>query len=115
MGYAETIIFRPGFLAETSRGENRVTESIFGTVTGLLSYVSSSVQIPVGFLTISGLYYSVSLVWKVSKLGKAMCIAGNLGATGLPPAVHAIQKGSGDSSFTVIDNAGALKLSELNE
>jgi oxidoreductase len=30
LGYKETIVFRPGYLAGTSRGESRVAESIFG-------------------------------------------------------------------------------------
>ena len=43
-----------------------------------------------------------------------MCLAGKLGGEGLPPAVNATQGGK-DAKFTVINNAGALKLAEINE
>lgn len=54
LGYTETIVFRPGFLAQTNRADRRISESIFSKITGVLSYVSSSLEIPVRRL----------LVWK---------------------------------------------------
>lgn len=42
-------------------------------------------------------------------------MAGKLGLEGLPPAVKATQEGNDDAKFTVINNAGALKLAEINE
>ncbi|KJA28200.1 hypothetical protein HYPSUDRAFT_34582 [Hypholoma sublateritium FD-334 SS-4] len=96
LGYTETIVFRPGFLAQTNRAEHRLAENIFSKITGVLSYVSSSLEIP------------------VSKLGKSIYLSGKLGSAGLPPAVNATQEGQGDAKFTVIGNAGALKLSELD-
>ncbi|PPQ68313.1 hypothetical protein CVT26_006242 [Gymnopilus dilepis] len=97
IGYSDTIIFRPGFLAGTNRADHRLAESIFGKVTGALSYFSNSLEI------------------KVSALGRAIYFAGKLGSDGLPPAVKATKEGKGDAKFTVISNAGALKLAELQE
>jgi len=97
IGYTDTIIFRPGFLAGTQRGDHRLVESIFGKITGVLSHVSPSVEI------------------KVSDLGRAMYQAGKLGSDALPPSVNATQVGQGDAKFTVIKNAGALKFAELKD
>ncbi|KIM44450.1 hypothetical protein M413DRAFT_442432 [Hebeloma cylindrosporum] len=96
LGYADTIVFRPGFLAGTNREEARTAETILGKVTSLLSHVTSSVEID------------------ISALGKAICLAGKLGSEGLPSGVNATQGGK-DAKFTVINNAGALKLAEVNE
>ncbi|KAF8902357.1 hypothetical protein CPB84DRAFT_1846301 [Gymnopilus junonius] len=95
IGYSDTIIFRPGFLAGTNRSDHRLAESIFGKLTGVLSYVSSSLQINVRVY-----------------LGKAMYLAGKLGSNDLPPAVAATKEGKADAKFTVINNATALKLAE---
>ena len=57
----------------------------------------------------------ISIFCQVSKLGKSIYVAGKLGSAGLPPSVNAIQDGKGDAKFTVINNAGALKLAELDE
>jgi len=97
IGYPDTIIFRPGYLAGTNRPDHRLAESIFGTITGVLSHVSSSLQI------------------KVSDLGRAIYLAGKLGSNNLPPTVRATKEGKGDAKFTVINNAGALKLAEWQE
>ncbi|KAF8202395.1 hypothetical protein BJ912DRAFT_440715 [Pholiota molesta] len=96
IGYTDTIIFRPGFLAQTKRPDHRFVEGLFGKLTGVLSYVSSSVEIP------------------VSKLGRAIYLAGKLGSKELPPTVNATQESKGDNKFTVISNAGAHKLAESN-
>ncbi|KDR80786.1 hypothetical protein GALMADRAFT_241225 [Galerina marginata CBS 339.88] len=97
LGYTDSIIFRPGFLADTQRGDHRLVESIFGKITSILSNVSSAVEI------------------KVSDLGRAMAHAGRLGSEALPSSVNATQEGKGDAKFTVINNAGALKLAELKD
>ncbi|KAF9479582.1 hypothetical protein BDN70DRAFT_878646 [Pholiota conissans] len=97
IGYTDTIVFRPAYLAQTHRPERRFAEDILGRFTGILSYVSSSVEIP------------------ISKLGHAIFNAGRLGSEALPSAVHATQEGKGDTKFTVINNAGALKLAEGKE
>jgi len=96
LGYADTIILRPGYLAGTNREGTPMVEKIFAEVTGLLSHVTSCAEI------------------KVPALGKAMCLAGKLGSEGLPPAVNSTQEGK-DAKFTVINNTGALKLAEVDE
>ncbi|KAF4610574.1 hypothetical protein D9613_007092 [Agrocybe pediades] len=97
LGYNETIIFRPGYLAGTNRKDHRLAETLFGKVTGVLSAISDNMEI------------------KVSALGKAIFEAGKLGSAGLPSSIGAKQEGKEGAKFTVIDNAGALKLSKLEE
>ncbi|PPQ90052.1 hypothetical protein CVT25_006292 [Psilocybe cyanescens] len=97
LGYSDTIIFRPGFLAGTNRADHRVVETFFGKITGALSYVTSAVEI------------------NISTLGKAMAEAGRLGSEALPSAVHPTQAGKEGAKFTVINNAGAIKLAELTK
>ncbi|GAA5900956.1 hypothetical protein JCM6882_005988 [Rhodosporidiobolus microsporus] len=47
LGYAETVIFRPGYLVVPGgRGETRIAESIFGSVTNLASSFTNRLQIP---------------------------------------------------------------------
>lgn len=95
LGYTDTIVFRPGFLAGTERKNPRLAESVFGKLTGVLSYVTSAVEI------------------NVSTLGRAILEAGRLGSEGLPSSIGATQEGTGDSKFTIINNAGSLKLAKL--
>jgi len=97
IGYSDTIIFRPGLLAGVNRPESRIAETMFGKVTQLLSYVSNSVQI------------------QVSALGQAMCTAGRLGSQALPEVASAAQTGRDGAKFTVIHNAGAMKLAEWKD
>ncbi|KAJ3514151.1 hypothetical protein NLJ89_g2529 [Agrocybe chaxingu] len=97
LGYADAIIFRPGFLAGAQRQDHRLAESIFGGVMGLLSKVTSSVEI------------------NVTTLGRAMSLAGKLGSEGLPANVNATKETRGTAAFTVINNAGAIKLAEVKE
>lgn len=47
LGYKDVTIFRPGFLAGANRNELRLAESIFGAITGLVSYVYDGIQINV--------------------------------------------------------------------
>lgn len=44
-----------------------------------------------------------------------MCTAGRLGSQALPEVASATQTGMEDAKFTVIDNAGAIKLAEWKE
>lgn len=44
-----------------------------------------------------------------------MAEAGRLGSEALPPAVHPTQAGKDGAKFTVINNAGAIKLAELTK
>jgi len=97
IGYSDTIIFRPGLLAGVHRQEPRYAEAILGKLTSQLSYVSSSVEI------------------QVSTLGQAMCNAGISGSQALPKEAGAMQTGKEDAKYTVILNAGAIKLAERKE
>ncbi|KAF9466204.1 hypothetical protein BDZ94DRAFT_252586 [Collybia nuda] len=94
LGYSDTIVFRPGYLAGTSRGDSRVAESILGAVTGLMSHFSSNVEI------------------QISTLGKSIVAAGKLGSAALPPAAQATKAGNPGAEFTLITNSGALGLAK---
>ncbi|KAJ6561089.1 hypothetical protein DFH09DRAFT_921316 [Mycena vulgaris] len=94
LGYEDTIVFRPGLLAGTNRPELRLAEKVTGAITGVLSYVSSSLEI------------------KVSVLAKSLVKAGHLGSTALPPAANSTQAGSDAARFTLVNNAGALALAK---
>ncbi|KAJ7507064.1 hypothetical protein B0H11DRAFT_2169653 [Mycena galericulata] len=94
LGYADTIVFRPGLLAGTDRPDFRLAEKIAAGVTGVLSHLSSSVEI------------------KVATLAQSLVLAGRLGSAGLPPAAGAAQEGSDSARFTVVGNAGALALAK---
>jgi len=93
LGYKDTVVFRPSFLANVKRPEGRLAESILLGATGILSLVSSRVQI------------------EVEKLGKSVRIAGELGTSGLPSGARATQMNWGGRDFTLIENRGAVFLS----
>jgi oxidoreductase len=94
LGYADTIVFRPGFLRGAQRADKRLTETIAGYVIGAASLLTSNLEI------------------HVSVLAKAIMKAGVLGSSGLPPAVGATKAGQEDAWFTVIGNKGALVLGQ---
>lgn len=94
LGYADTIVFRPGFLQGAQRADKRLTETIAGYVIGAASLLTSNLEI------------------HVSVLAKAIMKAGVLGSSGLPPAVGATKAGQEDAWFTVIGNKGALVLGQ---
>ncbi|KAG0697933.1 hypothetical protein DFH29DRAFT_878356 [Suillus ampliporus] len=94
LGYADTIIFRPGFLKGAQREETRLAETIYGYVTGVASHFTSSVEI------------------QVPVLAKAIMKAGILGSSGLPSTVGASKAGQEGASFTLIGNKGAIILGE---
>ncbi|KAI0692518.1 hypothetical protein BC835DRAFT_1416537 [Cytidiella melzeri] len=91
LGYDDVIIFRPGLLAEAERPDHRLAESIAGVITRQLSRFTDSIEI------------------RVQTLGKAIRIAGTLGSDGIPEKMKATTSWGGPS-FTVLDNAAALKL-----
>ncbi|KZP28687.1 hypothetical protein FIBSPDRAFT_947514 [Athelia psychrophila] len=93
LGYADTIILRPGFLAGAERPQSRAVETVFGFVTALASHITDSAEI------------------KVSVLAKAMRLAGQLGSSALP-AVPGVTKEGNDTPFTVIANKGAIALAK---
>ncbi|KAJ7460809.1 hypothetical protein FB451DRAFT_1341485 [Mycena latifolia] len=94
LGYEDTIVFRPGVLAGTNRTEIRIGERVLMAVTGVLSHVTSSLEI------------------KVSILAKSLVQAGQLGSAALPPAAGATKAGPDGARFTLIDNVGALALAK---
>jgi len=93
LGYSDTIIFRPGFLAGTQRPERDLLISAMTPIFGLASRFSDKVQID------------------ISTLAKSLVVAGKLGSSALPASAQAKKEGKDSASFTLIDNAGALVLS----
>jgi len=92
LGYSDTIVFRPGFLAAADRTRSDLIEKALTPLFKAASYISSSVQI------------------EVSTLAKSMMQAGILGSSGLRPPANAYTAGDLDARFTVIGNKGALAL-----
>ncbi|KAG1747956.1 uncharacterized protein EDB91DRAFT_1334795 [Suillus paluster] len=94
IGYADTIVFRPGLFKGAQREDKRLAEIILGYVTGAASYFTSSVEI------------------QVSVLAKGIMKAGILGSSGLPATVGATKAGQEGAWFTLIGNKGAIILGE---
>ncbi|KNZ78840.1 Oxidoreductase HTATIP2 [Termitomyces sp. J132] len=92
LGYGDTIIFRPAFLAGTNRDSIRLGESIAALVLPIVSYFSNNAQID------------------ISTLAKSVVAAGKLGSAALPASAMASQVGKNGASFTLINNKGALAL-----
>jgi len=93
LGYDETIIFRPGYLADANRANhNSVLEGAYGWVTNKLSAITPSVEI------------------KVPLLAKSIVNAGQLGAAALPKEAGATVETRKESKFTLIGNKGAIAL-----
>ncbi|EIW75214.1 hypothetical protein CONPUDRAFT_85491 [Coniophora puteana RWD-64-598 SS2] len=96
LGYKETIVFRPGFLTGAGRPDNRVAESVAGCVTGILSALSFSMDIP------------------IQLCAKSICNAGRLGVAGLPASAQAEKAGKEGAWFTLIDNPGTINLGKAD-
>lgn len=94
LGYADTIVFRPGFLKGAQRADKRLGETIAGYLTGAASLFTSNMEV------------------HVSVLAKAIMKAGSLGSSGLPPAAGATKAGQEDAWFTLVGNKGALALGQ---
>ncbi|KAG0697934.1 hypothetical protein DFH29DRAFT_1082080 [Suillus ampliporus] len=94
LGYADTIVFRPGLFKGAQREETRLGETILGYVTGAASYFRFTVEI------------------QVPVLAKAIMKAGILGSSGLPSTVGASRAGQEGARFTLIENKGAIILGE---
>ncbi|KAH8096925.1 hypothetical protein DFH11DRAFT_1694382 [Phellopilus nigrolimitatus] len=87
IGYSDTIIFRPGFLANAGRSKTCAMH--------LASYVTSGLQID------------------VSTLGKSFTRAGHLGSTRLPAVAGASEARTPDGApFTIIGNRGAAQFAK---
>ncbi|KAG5727916.1 Oxidoreductase HTATIP2, partial [Termitomyces sp. T112] len=82
LGYGDTIIFRPAFLAGTNRDSIRLGESIAALVLPIVSYFSNNAQID------------------ISTLAKSVVAAGKLGSAALPASAMASQVGKNGASFT---------------
>ncbi|KAJ7178107.1 hypothetical protein C8R46DRAFT_1075845 [Mycena filopes] len=94
LGYADTIMFRPGLLTGTNRPEIRIAQTIVGYITPLIAFIDPNIEI------------------KVATLAKSIAKAAQLGTAGLPSVVGATQHGKDGAHFTVVTNAGALALRE---
>ncbi|KAG8811775.1 Protein fmp52, mitochondrial [Serendipita sp. 411] len=94
LGYNDTIIFRPGALAE--RGSFELGGYIANGVLGAIPFFNEKLQI------------------KVSDLGKAVVRAGLLGSSSLPSDVEATEVKATESKFTLIGNRGALRLARAS-
>ncbi|KAH7908321.1 hypothetical protein BJ138DRAFT_1069042 [Hygrophoropsis aurantiaca] len=92
LGYADTIVFQPGFLKNAERPENRIAETALGYVTGFMSHFSSSVEIGVPLLA------------------KSILNAGRLGSSSLSASVGARTAGKEGALYTIIGNHGATVL-----
>ncbi|KAG2364654.1 hypothetical protein BDR07DRAFT_1482270 [Suillus spraguei] len=93
LGYADTIVFRPGLFKGAQRADKRLGETIIGYLTGAASHFTN-IEI------------------YVTVLAKAIMKAGSLGSSGLPPAVGATKAGQEDAWFTLVGNKGAVALGE---
>ncbi|KAK1217766.1 hypothetical protein PQX77_019574 [Marasmius sp. AFHP31] len=96
LGYSDTIIFRPGLQVGTERSQYRTLDSVYGKLTGFLSYFSSSFEI------------------KVATLGKARANAGLMDTKNLPSQAQAREVDEDGAKFTAIGNSGALELAKVD-
>ncbi|PFH48650.1 hypothetical protein AMATHDRAFT_64949 [Amanita thiersii Skay4041] len=94
LGYNDTIVFRPAMLKGTNRPERRLAETIWGGITGVLSHVSTNMEI------------------NISTLGKSLVKAGIVGTAGLPKVAGATTVGKEGAKFTLINNTGALAMAK---
>ncbi|KAI9570865.1 hypothetical protein HD554DRAFT_2240611 [Boletus coccyginus] len=93
LGYADTIVFRPGYLRGAERPERRISESVIGFLSGVAAHVSPSVEI------------------EIPLLAKSMAKAGALGSSHIPADVGATKVDAGqDAWFTLLSNKAAALL-----
>lgn len=105
LGYSDTIIFRPAFLAQANRGETRKVEQIYGFLThNILSRFWNDAEI------------------KVTDLAKAFLIAGKNGSSGLtslgvgsPPSDSFNRVENAKGTITIIKNIEAIQLAKQTE
>jgi len=94
LGYDDLIIFRPGMLMDAERPERRYVENIAEVLVGFLGKFSNKLGIT------------------VDTVAKSIRIAGELGSDEIPTDMKSTES-LGGPSFTVIDNAQALKLANF--
>jgi hypothetical protein len=84
-------------------------------VTGVLSHLSSSLEIKVCGMIYCLLLFTDMTAIQAAVLAKSIVRAGQLGSAALPSAVGATQAGPENARFTLIGNAGALALANQFE
>lgn len=94
LGYDDLIIFRPGLLLEAERPERRPLENLGEPIVGFLSR------------------FTDRLGMSVVTLAKSIRLAGELGSNEIPADMKSVES-RGGPTFTVINNAQALKLARL--
>lgn len=94
LGYADTIVFRPAFLAGVQRPKSRLAETIAGVFTGIASHFTATAEI------------------QISTLAKSAVLAGRLGSSSLPAAASATKAGKSGEEFTLIVNSGAIGMAK---
>ncbi|KAI5123479.1 hypothetical protein M0805_008849 [Coniferiporia weirii] len=93
LGYADTIVFRPGYFTNADRPQARLIDPIIAPVMKLASF------------------FFQGMVIDVVTLAKSMTRAGHLGSARLSPAVGATTVHTpGGAAFTAIENAGPERL-----
>ncbi|KAI5123478.1 hypothetical protein M0805_008848 [Coniferiporia weirii] len=97
LGYADTITFRPGYLANAGRSHVRFRELVIAPVMKLASFFSSGMLID------------------VPTLAKSITRAGYLGSARLPPAIGAATVHTlGGAALTVVESVGAERLAKAD-
>jgi len=101
LGYKDTIVLRPAFLAQAERPENRPIESIFSYVTGIIAKISDNVEIPVTGVAAAAV--------KLGLLGSE-----NISKDASPAVVDVPSRdGLPSGRFTLVNNPGLLQLAGL--
>jgi len=97
IGYDDTIIFRPGFLAQRGGNETRILESVFTVFTGILSHITPHLEI------------------KTSDVAIGMIVAALKGSGGLPPQAEVFTAGgNGDvPQYHVVGNKGNIAIAKM--
>lgn len=110
MGYSDTIIFRPGFLAGAERADARIAETIFGYADFAIYCLTllTSLYAHRKITSLASKFTSNAEI-NVALLGKSIVNAGHLGSAALPPSAEPYK--AGDSTpYTIIGNKGATAL-----
>ncbi|KAF7985785.1 hypothetical protein HWV62_411 [Athelia sp. TMB] len=108
LGYSDTIIFRPGFLAGAERGHSRAVEDAFGYARPFQT-VPTALRLTTVIQVLGRTCFSHIKLCPDST--KSIRIAGTFGTSALPSVAEAKKEGS-DTPFTVIGNKGALALAK---
>ena len=127
LGYADTIVFRPGYLRGAERPEKRAIESLVGYVARLVfvlevadvapclascrALLRISVHTSKSMYVLSLFAFTPLTTPQVPLLAKSMAKAGALGSSHIPADVGATKVDAGqDAWFTVLSNKAAALL-----